>query len=295
MSSSTTIVGNSRARPRVCAARASSRLARHRAAASRAGRAGRGRRSCSWWRRRRTGANGSGTSSASFLRELELGGRHRFEVGALQALAVGERERRVEPDLFVRGFVRRAARVARRAAARAPRRGGSARGASALFAAPADLRQQRGHQLLEQLRVAPERVERGVEERLLLVPVEHHRAERGVHVVAPLEADARSPRARRARGPARPACRRRAARARNGRRCRRASARAAGGGDSAARRRLQLGEQLRDVAALQLGDVVAVLEQHAERVVHVAGSRRDRVRARPARWSSRSSRRCRAP
>ena len=41
--------------------------------------------------------------------------------------------------------------------------------------------------------------------------------------------------------------------------------------------RLQLGEQLGDVAALHLGDVVAVLEQHAERVVHVVGREADRV------------------
>ena len=45
----------------------------------------------------------------------------------------------------------------------------------------------------------------------------------------------------------------------------------------AARGRLQLVEQLGDVAALHLGDVVAVLEQHAERVADVVGREADRV------------------
>src|SRR5436190_2245880 len=45
----------------------------------------------------------------------------------------------------------------------------------------------------------------------------------------------------------------------------------------AARRRLQLGEQLGDVAALHLGDVVAVLQEHAERVADVVGREAERV------------------
>ena len=58
---------------------------------------------------------------------------------------------------------------------------------SMFVAAAADLGQQQVHHLLEQLRVAPEGVEGGVEQRLLLVALEHHRAQGRVHVVAPVQ------------------------------------------------------------------------------------------------------------
>ena len=104
------------------------------------------------------------------------------------------------------------------AAARAPPAGGSARGAPRASPRPLTLGSSRQHQLLEQLRVAPEGGERGVEEGLLLVAVEHHGRQRGMHVVAPRRG--RPPRRRpspAARGRGRRSGRRRAARGRNGR------------------------------------------------------------------------------
>ena len=139
------------------------------------------------WRRRRTGASGSGSSSAQRLGQLEFLGRHRFEIGLLQALAIGEREGRLVLDLVVLRARGRLGLGVERAAARALRRGGS--GASALaIAAALHLRQQLRQHLLEQLRIAPEGGRRRRRRAPLLVAVEHHGRERGVHVVAPVEA-----------------------------------------------------------------------------------------------------------
>ncbi len=120
------------------------------------------------------------------LGELEFRRRHRFEVGRLQPLPVGEGEGRLVVDLLVGAGLG----LARRVGARRRQRLGDAVGARPFPVALAlDLRQQQGHHLLEQLRVAPEGVERLVEDRLLLVPVEHHRRERRMDVVAVREAD----------------------------------------------------------------------------------------------------------
>ena len=122
------------------------------------------------------------------LGQLELGGGHAFEIGLLQTLAVGEGEAGVEGDLFLRGGVGRVRRLRR---PRCGERFSQAVGARLhrLVTAPADLGQQQVHQLFEQLGVAPERVECSVEQHLLLVAVDHHSAQRGMHVVAPVQPD----------------------------------------------------------------------------------------------------------
>ena len=175
MSSSTTSGGGS-LRGRVVRRRERLRLARH--AQHRRAQVDAAARTAASWRRRRTGSTGSGSSLGERLGELELGRRHGLEVGALQALAVGEGQRGVEVDLVAPsasvGGVRR--RGGRGGASASARRFGARRVAPAVDAA-ADLAAAAARiMLLGQLRVAPEGVEGGVEQRLLLVAVEHHRA-----------------------------------------------------------------------------------------------------------------------
>ena len=116
------------------------------------------------------------------LRELLLG--HGLEVGALQHFALGHRERRVELDLL-----RRVLGLGARFLLRQERLGEPAREIGLLVGRPPDdLRQEEPHHALEHLRVAPEDVERLVEELELLAPVEEDGGERPVEVVAPLDA-----------------------------------------------------------------------------------------------------------
>jgi hypothetical protein len=122
------------------------------------------------------------------LGQRVLVGRHGLEIGALQAFAVGEGEAGLELQFFLRRL--RAGRWRRRRRLRRGQRFGHAVVArrAVLFATAADLGQQRVHQLLQQLGVAEEGVEGGVEDHLLFMPVQHHGGQRGAHVVAPVQA-----------------------------------------------------------------------------------------------------------
>ena len=139
------------------------------------------------WRRRRTGSTGSGSSSASFLASSYSA------VVMLSKSAFCSRSRSEKVKCVsncTSSLARLVGRVGRLRRLGRGQRLGQAVGArrALLLAAAADLGQQQVHHLLEQLRVAPEGVEGGVEQRLLLVALEHHRAQRRMHVVAPLQA-----------------------------------------------------------------------------------------------------------
>jgi hypothetical protein len=112
-----------------------------------------------------------------------FGRGHGLEIGALQAFAFGEAEGDLGLDfvLWLAG---------RRGGRRRCERFGHALGArrSGVVAPTADVGQHRMHPLFEQLGVAPEGVEGGVEDELLLVPVQHHGRQRGVHIGAAIQA-----------------------------------------------------------------------------------------------------------
>ena len=114
------------------------------------------------------------------LRLLDLGRRHLLEVLVLQDLAGGEAEGRIELErrlgillrLVLAGPFFRAQRLGQ-----TPRQLLAGRGLARL-----ELRQQQLHHLLEQVGLAPEDVERLVEQFALVAPVDEHRVQRPVEV-----------------------------------------------------------------------------------------------------------------
>ena len=113
----------------------------------------------------------------------DLGGAHRLEIHRLQALALAHRERGVGRRLLVRGgrpLARRRERLGRPAA--------SGRGALA-FLVLLRVGECLGHLLARAGRVAPEQGEGLVEHVLMLVPVDHRRAQRGPRLGAAAEID----------------------------------------------------------------------------------------------------------
>ena len=120
------------------------------------------------------------------LGQRVFGRGHGLEVGPLQPFALGKGELRVELQFVPRGALGRMRQLGR---ARRRQRIGQPMGARRArhVAAPGDLRQPQRQHLLEQFRVAPEGGEGDVEQRLLLVALEQHRAQGRMHVAAPLQ------------------------------------------------------------------------------------------------------------
>ncbi len=220
--------------------------------------------------------------------------RKRVEVAMAQPLFGAEGDVGVQFVLF--GFGRSPC------VARAGRTGGERIGETVVALgrrqAVAYLRQQQRAQLALPVGIAPEQIEGGVEDLAFVGRGDQQRGKRGAHVVAAAEVDpAQARRAHRRRAPATSAGPRRAARARNARRCARSVGRSSSSGTlalSSPCHRLRC-QTLRDLRGVDARQVVLILEQHAERVLHRLRIEFSDAQALPARGTSRSFPRCRAP
>ena len=163
---------------------------------------------------RRAAARTPGAArAAARLRGAPLVGAHGLEVGVAQQLALAPGERGVELDRLFGGSARGAALVR---SGTAPRRGAGSRASVAARRLRLHARQQHRQHAAEQVGVAPEDVERLVEQRAVLGAVDQAGGQRRVEVAAAVEARRpAAPAARAGCGRCRPACRRRAARARS--------------------------------------------------------------------------------